>query len=145
MYKPLSEPDQISDRIACIDYEKKTYYSYHLPSSICEHKSILTNEDDDIYLYVFGGKKSREMMYLTSMKSNQMYKIRWKLRLTKQLEWDIERLIWIAYYKNAKNENIGASHSYRKYTFINQSNMIKQCIFAKISKDVLLHVLSFIR
>ena len=44
----------------------------------------------------------------------------WKLNLESYLSWDIERIIWIGYYKNIDND---------------------KCLITKLPKDVILHVL----
>ena len=89
--------------------------------------------ENDIYLYVFGRKTSMNN-YGDDHVSN--YNLRWKLRLTKQIDWNIERLIWIGYCKNSKDKTISQQDD--------QGNM-KQCIFGQIPKDVIKSVLSFIR
>ena len=85
-------------------------------------------DENDLYLYVFGGKKCA-----TSIVKNgaELPKLRWKLRLTKNLDWRIQRLIWIGFYKN-NNANQ------------DRDNM-KACIFSQMPKDVTHFVLSFFR
>lgn len=122
-----------SDRIICFDFKRKIWYSYKLPSTIHSQKSILIHEKNDIYLYVFGGKESESV---APQRVDGSPKLRWKLRMTKQLDWNIERLIWIGYYKNKKGD--------KECHPIAQENP-KHCIFGGIPKDVVAFILSFIR
>ena len=144
------------DSIACIDIKKKAHYRYKLPARICSHESMLIHENNDIYLYVFGGIISLYRMHMDNDKDKHInnhndydndnkddddvcnYNLRWKLRLTKQIDWNIERLIWIGYYKNLKDKNIDDQKDQGIYN-------VKECEFGQIPKDVIKSVLSFIR
>ena len=108
-----------TDRLLCFDCVKKQWYidSYKLANPIANHASLLLYEKNQLCLYIFAhntyGKKTCS-----------------KLNLLKKLDWKIERLIWIGYYKNNCN---------------NQDSNVKGCKLSNLGKDVVLHILSFVK
>ena len=95
---------------------------YKMSIGLLEHTTLLQQENGHLYLYVFGGCTDTNFDMSRS-------KTCIKLRLTTQMDWKIERLIWIAYIK----------HNYNK----NDKNA-NVCHLARLSKDVVKLVLSFL-
>ena len=115
------------DEIICFDYKKKKWHigdedsripMYKMPMGLLGHTTLLKQENGHLYLYVFGG-----CIDTNYYKNNT--KTCWKLRLTTQIDWKIERIIWIAYKKNDKNTSV--------------------CQFARLPKDVVILLLSFLQ
>ena len=124
-----------SDKIICFDYKKKKWYvgdeeeefpMYKMPMGLLGHTSLLQQENDDLYLYVFGGCINID--YDTSST-----KTCWKLKLTTQMDWKIERIIWIGYMKNQDKQ------------FQKGQKNTNVCHLARLSKDVVKFVLSFLQ
>ena len=116
-----------SDEIICFDYKKKKWYvgdeqdkipMYKMPKALFGQTSLLQRENNRLYLYVFGGCTGAN--YIATQSKTCI-----KLKLTTQMDWKIERIIWIGYMKNDKNANA--------------------CQFANIPKDVVRIVLSFLQ
>ena len=124
-----------SDKIICFDHKKKKWHvgddeeedlpMYKMEKALLGHTSLLQQENGDLYLYVFGGCINTN--YITGNTKTCI-----KLKLTTQMDWKIERIIWIGYMKN---EN-------RKSKNDKNSNV---CHLTRLSKDVVKLVLSFLQ
>ena len=126
----------ISDDIICFDYKLKKWYigkkeeKYKIPRPLRGHQSMISEENNGLYLYIFGGRDS-----------NVLQNVCWKLRLSsKSIDWQIERLIWIGYLKNDHANNI--NHDIDSEA--DESNM-KVSRFSTLPKDVVSYILSFMR
>ena len=114
---------RVLNQIVCFDfltkiwYCKQDNYNYRLEIGLMGHQTIMIKENDGLFLYLFGGCTSNSY-------SSSMQKYCWKLDLIKGIDWTIERIVWIAFFKNENNA---------------------KCILAKIPKDVVNLVLSFIK
>ena len=132
----FSGQSMASDRILCFDYKLKRWYinqknyKYKMPISLFDHKSILIQDKHELYLHVFGGHDYDPVPYYVQTS--------WKLanpngclkfRLAKRVGWNVERLIWIGHLKNYKMKKDGNG----------------DCIFARMPKDLIHVVLSFIQ
>ena len=127
------------DGILCFDSKKKKWLWNENGHPICKlkkglfgHRSLLIQEKDDLYLYVFGGVTTIIDGNPKSM-NDIPEKICWKLRFTKKIDWKIERIIWIAYLKNNHEKNNATD------------NQLEVCHFSKLPKDIVTLVLSFVQ
>ena len=122
-----------TDQIMCFDCVRKHWhisepgYSYKIPNLIAGHASLLLHEKNELYMYIFG-KDCQGLDVLLPINTQKL--ICWKLSFLKKLDWKIERLIWIGYYKNNCNS---------------QNINVTACKLPMLGKDVVLHILSFIK
>ena len=131
--------------IICFDLKRKHWTVYEnalkqallgMSSTICVRSEIhMKNDDDDdkqrrvkrknlinnkiIVLHTFGG-----CCKSSGFDKNAVYH-HWVLNLCRNISWDIERIIWVAYLKNESNLN--------------------QCKLALLPKAIIVHILLFLR
>ena len=133
-----------SAHIICFDFKEKIWYGvekekettdmimkYKMPLKLYGHKSLLIEENNKMYLYVFGGY-TKINDCADKRFSHVPHNVCWKLKFTKNIDWEIERLIWIGYLKNDDDYDDGNSNS-------------NHCMLPKLCKDIIVLVLSFVR
>ena len=136
--------NKTSDKIICFDYKKKKWHvgdndeqlpMYKMPKALVGHTSLLQQENGDLYLYVFGG--CRNLNYHASHA-----KTCWKLKLATQMDWIIERIIWIGYIKNGYQDLDTKLKNDKNDKNVKNVNV---CHLARLSKDVVKVILSFLQ
>ena len=135
----------VENEIMCYDFEtcmwhrdknwnfKGDSYDYNSNMSnyrlcvngLTEHSSVLTTSKNNLCLYIFGGKQDVSIRH-----SWLQPKSCFKLNFSKDLDWEIERLIWIAYLKGGQR---------------NMNDTDKRCKIALLPKVLVALVLSFIK
>ena len=68
-------------------------------------------------------RNPNQYVYVISKDVTGKFCPNWKIRIDEKINWDIERIIWIAFYKNEKN---------------------KKCVIQLLPKDVVKSILALI-
>ena len=95
----------ISDRIFYFDLNKNELrwklLDYKLPKGILGHRSVILQSNDNYnkeFLHIMGGCDEWSQSF-------ECTNVNWKFNITRNLDWNIERIVWIGFYKNGKNKN----------------------------------------
>ena len=106
---------------------------YRLPMPIYAHSSILCNDNKN--LYIIGGSISDN----NDTDSFNATNIFWNIKLVhNSLDWNVERLIWIAFYKS--NNQVQMSQDSQLLLSYAHASLL-----SKLPKDIILLMLNFLR
>ena len=78
-------------------------------------------------------------------KSNEYFHFNWRLTVYGQFIWQCERVIWIGFYQNGKNNN---NHKNKKHgiKYKNKNkNKNKVCLISWLPKDIVKQIIVFLR
>ena len=120
------------DKLVYFDFKlnKWTVSNYVLPKSVASVKSVMV---DQWKLHIFGKMQST---FTDGF-------VHWSIHLAQLFEWQIRRVVWIGFYKNGIDWNNRINDSIDDNND-NTNNQETFCLFAKIPKDIVHYVFSFL-
>ena len=116
----------VLDGIFYFDRKLKKWHvcNKHLPSKLCDHSSIILNNSN--LIHILGGCQTSDNAFTNYINYH------WQIHLGQIfpnwcIQWKSERIIWIGFEKNENNNNSNS------------------CFLAKMPKDIIVHILSFLK
>ena len=136
---------EILDSIIYYDIQCESWhlFDYKLPYPLQKHTSVLCYDsnisNNYLILCVMGGIKTLFETYRVvhddvPAQGNILNYTSWKFGVLEDIHWEIERLVWIGYFKNEINTKD-----------MEDKDIETDCGFGKLPKDVILHIFKFLR
>ena len=120
------DTQEILDSIFYFDTRLRKWHvcNKHLPSKLCDHSSIVLNNCNGNLINILGGCRTPNSSFTNYVNYH------WQIHIGQifsnlVIQWKNERIIWVGFEKNENNTD--------------------SCFLAKMPKDIIVHILSFLK